>query len=383
MTVLQDLPTEVIELVLSYLDIEPPSTRKFFHEPRPNLFKCPHPPLKNLSRTCHSFRQLTFNSLFLHLKITDHERIDDLLTFLKIHYAGEHQRFHSMLVHDMNCVEGGTAPTLVSTIRKIVDIIKPTDLILALDPNILSMVLVGANYSQDAWAFQIPFQIIRLRCSLLEASNWPGNPRQKTFAILRLYPWTQISFNEGSSVPAYSTYEYFQLRVPSWFERWPLSLLEISDSIGPMFSWIQDPLAHLISSFDFVAVFPFSGCINKLTAILHQLTNLQVLRTQLSPCTWCDEADGEGSAGVASHGTGRAEHRDLWMEFESAYTALADWMDKSASTSHLERLEVLDYNNEGLRSTLDVCFADDCMVRAWTRCAAGVWKKKAEVKLQE
>ena len=384
MAVLHDLPLEITEMIVSHLDVDPPSKRNFFHEPRPNLFKPMNPPLKNLSLTCRSFRRLTFDSLFLHLKISNHLKIDALLIFLKTHLAAKSQLFRSVLVHDMNCIEAATVPTLLTTIYKIMDMIKPTDLILALNPDVLAKVLVGQSYSRDSWAFQIPFQMIRLRRSPFEEPawhSWHSTCRRKISAILRLYPWAEISYNEGSSVPAYSTYEYYRLRITSWFERWQLSAFEMGLGMRTVLSPTQNHLASHLICFDFIAVFPW---MSRMTAFLDQLPKLRVLRTQLSPCTW-HEADGEGCSvgAAASLGTGRAEHRDLWMEFENTYTALAEWMYRRAVTSRLVRLEVLDYGNEGLGSTLDACFTDDFMGRAWTRCAAGVWEKKEELRIRE
>ena len=383
MAIFQDLPTEIVEQIVSYLGAKPPSERRMFDQPRLDLFDCHLQPLKNVSLTCHSLRICSLKPLFRHLKV-NYPSLLELNGSLQ-DKTWPRLRVESVLLYELEY--NVNVNIIFGMIKWIMQNLNPGRLSLALLPDIMASLLGRLDNSRDSWAFRIPFQTIHLSYptvggSLVESGGVDTCLPNESHNVLRLRPWTHLTFNEGSSVPAYSVYEYYQLMMPAWLPRSPTNVTTANLGTTPYYRC----LAASLTVFDLIAVFPFSGCefnwMEAVTALLDTLFNLRIFRIQLSPRTWHIDHSSDGLGEVVMD-AGRAERRDLWMELEMSYRHLAFWMFIGPKNETLERVEVLDYKNEGLRATLDDCFRDEFLLEWTVRQEKGAWEREKTPQLQE
>ena len=90
---------------------------------------------------------------------------------------------------------------------------------------------------------------------------------------------------------------------------------------------------------------------------------LQVFRIQLGP-----------SANHNSN-SGRADHKDLWMEFETSCHAVARSMSHPIPSSP-DEMHLLDVRNKDLHGILDMHFNPEEM-QGWRFCGDGICVKEA------
>ena len=376
MAILDNLPIEIIRYVLSFLEVVPPSQRRLFDEPQLDLFESNIQPLKNLSLTCRSLRICSLQPLFRHIKINSTTSNKLLTDFLRDQVRTV--PIPSVFLYDLKCTQY-TAKSVLSLVQRVMNSMNPERLTIALPPDAMTALLGCWGGSQDSWAFQIPFQIVHFHYPATGGRHFdPGglDAYESTISrnVLRLRPWTHITFNEGSSVPAYSMYEYFHLTMPTWIPPWSASRAIKHHE----FAMQCRSMAFSLATFDIIGVFPFAGSdhgwMKSVTSFLDTLVNLRTFRVQISPKTWQTEQDGAW-VNEAVTDTGKIEYKDLWMEFEMSYRHLAEWMKRGPVNDTLERIVVLDYQNQGLRTTLDGCFTDERMTNWVTPGDTGIWEK--------
>ncbi|KAK1071797.1 hypothetical protein LTR12_008568 [Friedmanniomyces endolithicus] len=142
-------------------------------------------------------------------------------------------------------------------------------------------------------------------------------------SILSLRPWTQITINEGSFLPAYSTDELGERGPPS-------VIFSIKDSLTPRPTYTASVqrLSHTplpsLRKFSYIAIFPFSGNLD-FRDLLPQLEELDLqLAPALSP---------HGSSILSDpQRRGEADLLDCWTELEAVYGQLAAQLATSRIT---------------------------------------------------
>ncbi|KAK3170270.1 hypothetical protein OEA41_009657 [Lepraria neglecta] len=371
MAFLTDLPTELLQHIISFLeDSEPPSIQHLHEEPSEALLNSPHHPIKDLSRICHRLHQTTFPTLFTNLKVSL-DTIDDILPFITQHSF--RTKVSTLLLHaTTQALETAKTLSISTDVRPWVRILA---LIESADPHALTILLPPSAFEyilpydlrlSDEWAFNIPYQLLHLshmrdpiRATLDAVPATDQN-------IFQVRPWTHCIYNEGSSIRAYSTYEYFHKRGPSLLN---------PQKPAEMVHFLLECAPH-ITSFDFIAVFPFphsdmcQSHTRKLTRFLtYMARNLKHLRIQLAPSSDNGILDDTEALGTC-------QRSDLWTEFENAYALLMRRLDVGGLKC-LTGFTILDYKNPGLRDVIDRVVGGYVFTgeREWRHEGDGRWNK--------
>ncbi|KAF2190232.1 hypothetical protein K469DRAFT_682357 [Zopfia rhizophila CBS 207.26] len=183
----------------------------------------------------------------------------------------------------------------------------PSRVVVAAPPTTLAGLLDTQMLSSDAWAFDMKMHYIELRqpdTNRIVHSNSSCRPWDT--ALIHRRPWSHLGYNEGSSITAYSTYEYHLKQSPKMLY---LIILRLAKEV-------QD--CCNISSFSFVGVFPFSTNITTIIRALHKVRTLRTVQFQLAPGT-------ENNLLSNPKLMGRAQPHDLWMEWNESYKVIASF----------------------------------------------------------
>ncbi|KAF2468972.1 uncharacterized protein BDR25DRAFT_230849 [Lindgomyces ingoldianus] len=187
--------------------------------------------------------------------------------------------------------------------------LEPFRVVVAAPPTTLAGLLDTQMLSSDAWAFDMKMHYIEL---LQPEPSRINHPRESTCrpwdsALVHRKPWTHLGYNEGSSITAYSTYEYHLKQSPKMLY---LIILRLAKEV-------QD--CCNIVSFSFHGVFPFSTNITTIIRALHKVKTLRKVHFQLAP-------GNENSLLNTPKRMGRAQPHDLWMEWNESYKVIASFL---------------------------------------------------------
>ena len=357
MVTLTDLPEELASRILSFIDAEDPPSKRFLHEePSISILVSDYHPLKALAQTCHLLHRLSWSALFLYLRVSI-EDIEKLVKYAQKYNLRGHVQ--SMLLYSKafsSEAGGSSAETALDTtsvwtgIRTLMNEVEPSSVTFVLSPAAFEHILPYKLHLADAWAFNIPYQILRLEQDQRTRSKPLAEPSidQK---ILTLRPWINMTFNEGSSVPVYSNYEYFHKRTPSLVKTlaFPPELNE---------------LIHTLTTLTLIAVFPIYHEV--IQEFLTYLPNLQHLRTQLAPTANNQILDQPTALGTSLQS-------DLWTEFQDFYVWLVENLSPmTISNPNLKKFSILDYPNSGFRETIPDSFINQMLVD-WHHDGRGHW----------
>jgi hypothetical protein len=119
--------------------------------------------------------------------------------------------------------------------------------------------------------------------------------------------WDHIAYNEGASIPVYSTYEFHLKR--------PFSPLV--DLLTLCSSRIND--SFQLRSFSFIGLFPLSSHVVRMVNGLEEILTLRKVRFQLAPGPENDLLNDQERLR-------RAQPRDLWLEWTDSYIAIGSLM---------------------------------------------------------
>jgi hypothetical protein len=186
--------------------------------------------------------------------------------------------------------------------------LNPLRVVVAAPPTTLAGLLDVQMLSSDAWAFDMKMHYVELvhddtkRIEHLSATCRPWN-----LALIHRRPWTHLGYNEGSSITAYSTYEYHLKQSPKMLY---LTLVRLAKETGTCCN---------IRSFSFIGVFPFSTNITTVIRALQKIRTLRSVQFRVSP--------GPENALLSSpKRMGRAQPPDLWLEWNGTYRAIAGFL---------------------------------------------------------
>ena len=339
MASLLKLPPELLEQIISVLTGgETLSTKLLHEEPSNALLQCDYHPLKDFSLACSATRQLCFPSLFTTIKV-DINNTDEFLRFAKANSLFS-------LVDSLLLYPGLSPQTQDFSNRNIwLPMVRVIDSAL---PSVVTVVLTTSLFQQvlpyelnllDEWAFRIPCQVLQLRMPRdLAAVSKPSRAALESQNLFQIREWTHCTFNQGSSINVYSSYEYFLKKTPSIFN--PRDYSEVERKMT------EGAFANL-TSLDYITIFPIDH-MHPFCKCIESMKNLKCLRVQFAPTLSNNVLDDPVAMGKCQPG-------DLWLEFEECYKILTIciWATWDAGTISLEEFVSLDYVNPSLRELLD------------------------------
>ena len=372
------LPTELIEHVVTFVEqaSPPPSTLRLREPPTPDIFKgmpsASHRvsmSLKSLSETCWTFRDLVAPKLFAHLKGRG-EEAERLVDFCKSKSFSASPK--SILLYfdplDYPALDlSDTCPGQLLTdfdplcpVRAsatwMVDVVNPQALIMVAPPKCLGWLMDLSLKMSDCWVVNVPLQMMRLEQGPLSPVQWfPHDTVHDNKTLSTVRPWNYCTYNEGSFVPAYSTYEYHIYEAPS---------LHQSDSMPELECHALQ--LGCLRSFELVAVFPFNH-VEGTVYFLSHLPNLQRLSVQLAPSLECQQREVIGTSASCPG--------DFWLELELNYSFLRDLLNLCLPS--LSLYDVLDYASPGYRSIVDSAMAK--VSGDWKPNHKGTWTREVKV----
>ncbi|ORY17118.1 hypothetical protein BCR34DRAFT_556059 [Clohesyomyces aquaticus] len=236
--------------------------------------------------------------------------------------------------------------------------LEPLRVVVAAPPTTLAGLLGTQVLSSDVWAFDMKMHYIELvqpRSSRADHTR-ESNCRPWDSALVHRRPWTHLGYNEGSSITAYSTYEYHLKQSPKMLY---LILLRLAKEA-------QD--CCNIHSFSFYAVFPFSTNLTTVIRALHKVKTLRKVQFQLAP-------GDENILLDARDKMGRAQPRDLWMEWNESYKAIASFLGSYTFPNGAEFVSS-DCSNLSLADEVDRLMS---MLRergtGWRKTELGKWTR--------
>ncbi|KAI4121953.1 MAG: hypothetical protein LQ347_006682 [Umbilicaria vellea] len=366
------LPQELLDHIISYLDVEPPSLQTLRREPSITLTESDAQPLKNLSRTSRSLRRLTIVTLFKFARIrlnrlsiegiveqpSGSEEINDFGDFVRINALRSHIKGLVLYTEvDLGPELTSTGPRLSSDVSaglasfelahvwgNLLTTLHPNFITMAAPPSTLALLASCVSKDRDAWAFDMPLHILHFKMSYSAPSATSLGPPGEA-DLFHIRDWSHCTLNEGSSLRLYSTYEYF---------------LKTTPSIVPLSS--SNAIVS-IRSVDYIAIFPLHDHTSDISRLLLIMPNLERLRVQLAP---------ESSSKILEDQTRMQKGlpADMWMELVSGYSVMLQTIREMARLKHFQSL---DYAIEGLRASLDGVF--EHTMRGWHRCGGGCWTR--------
>ncbi|RYN97759.1 hypothetical protein AA0120_g2739 [Alternaria tenuissima] len=188
--------------------------------------------------------------------------------------------------------------------NKVFDILEPTRVVAAAPPKTMAALLDSHVGTNDMWAFEMKMHYIELLRDQPPIENNQQEHRTNDAPLIHRRPWNHLGYNEGSSITAYSTYEFY-LKVA------PRILSLVLSRLG------EDPaLCRDLTSFSFIAVFPLSWTVSSIVKAVYEIPSISKVSLQLAPGPEND---------LLSNGSKRrkAQSSDLWSEWRTGYKVLA------------------------------------------------------------
>lgn len=333
---LVNLPPELICNIVSYLPNNQNLASDSWHEEPPtDIVESQVQTYRALSHVCQYLRQTILRTLFnatpVVLKYRPNAYNEELRTVLLAleeakRYLSSHQLSVANLVVRFSMVESPSEIQSLpdaffqDTCSRFLQEIKPKSLTIVLPSQLFPFLssptqreMVGQD---DSWAFDMPLHVLRLSC--------PRTHSHPTEASLWGSPWSNVTLNEGSSLKAYSTYEFYSKQSPSVF---------LDNTFCEKI--ISSTWSLTIREFEYVAIFPLVNHMSHVLSQLKFLTNLATLSMRLAPH--------EDSAILSDpERVGAAQYNDLWLGLEENYASIARAVLYISETHRLRKFRALD-----------------------------------------
>ncbi|KAG9191416.1 hypothetical protein G6011_09504 [Alternaria panax] len=194
--------------------------------------------------------------------------------------------------------------------NQIFELSEPERFVVAAPPKTMAALLESGVATNDSWAFEMKMHYIEfvqtLPSAITSNTEIEKNSRQPSdIGLIHRRPWSHIGYNEGSSITAYSIYEFQFMTTPRILEILLDRLAKNSKSCANL------------SSFSLIAVFPLSSHITQIVSAMHRIPSIRKITLQLAPGPEND---------LLSNGSKRrkAQSSDFWSEWRLGYKALAD-----------------------------------------------------------
>ena len=241
---------------------------------------------------------------------------------------------------------------------QIFDHLEPSRVVVAAPPTTLACLLDTQMLSTDAWAFDMKMHYIELLQSdpprLEHTETTPCRPWNQT--LIHRRPWCHLSYNEGSSITAYSTYEYHLKQSPKMLYLILVRLVQEKQNCCN------------ITSIALTGVFPFATNVASIIRILHKLPTIHHVSIQLAPGP-------ENKLLSNPKRMGRAQPADFWLEWRENYKIVASYLG-AVDFADGAVFESRDCALPGLADDVDECM-DVLRVRgtAWRKTRSGCWER--------
>ncbi|KAL4916324.1 hypothetical protein BDW62DRAFT_212051 [Aspergillus aurantiobrunneus] len=357
-SLIESLPNELLDEIIHHLSSPPPSSNRLHHPPSAHLTKYPNRDLKNLSLTCSRLLDLVRPRLFSH-GCLEPKDANEYLSFVSKSELG---RYVTSVVVNGNNAFDGCGGFGLPWWRRFLCSLTPQRLTVIAPPSVIGE-LFGMKVPQEhSWAFEIPNQIVQLECDWRNCK--PILASDECCSLLDCLPWSSMLFNESSSLKAYNHYEYFLYQVPSLFHRWSAWASTQSPTERPRLAF---SLGNL-TTFTYVAVFPFYNHVQLVLDAVEFMTNLRSLKIQLGPSQNNRVTELEQRCSM--------DPSDPWMELATGYSLIAHAVRNLGRKSRLSSFTACDYEMESVRAEIDVILGDILCDGLWVHDGHGTWNKR-------
>ena len=376
---LNDLPNELLDHVCSFVsaardddhgdagddDGRFPSVQNLRDLPDHNITASKSFPLKNLSRVSSRWLAATRPRLFCHARYELRDQ-DRFLAFCRQHCLTRHVR--TVVVSVRSIFRGSERDLWWSDLFAVLD---PDSVTVVAPPYMFADMARCRFEDTHAWAFHMPLQTMHFRQLKSRALADDGkdttaeNEGTNSDNFFTARPWTEILFNEGSFLRAYSTYEYYLLRAPSVMVDW--------GSVEPLQSPVRElpyPASAItrLTSFCYTAIFPFYTHTNLVLKVVRNMTSLRHLEMQLAPNPGSSVFEEEQQ-------TGSLNPNDPWMELDTSYQLLAHSVRYLGVQGKLTEFLTHDYRLDALREILSQELARRLGAK-WDHDGNGLWRRR-------
>ncbi|KAF1943792.1 hypothetical protein EJ02DRAFT_443103 [Clathrospora elynae] len=230
--------------------------------------------------------------------------------------------------------------------------LEPTRVVVAAPPATLAGLLDTQVLSNDTWAFDMKMHYIELRQpEPLRLDHIDNKCRPWDWALVHRRPWNHLGYNEGSSITAYSTYEYHSKQPPKMLY---LILIRLAKEAQGCCN---------ITSFSFTGVFPFATSVTTIVRALHRIPTLKKVTFQLAPGP-------ENDLLSDAKRRGKAQSSDFWLEWRESYKVIASYL---GVFDFADGAEFESKDCEGKQLAIEVGECMDLLRKRGTG-----WKKEAE-----
>lgn len=238
----------------------------------------------------------------------------DFVRFISQYKLKQHIKsivVHSDIEYELRHVSTADAPlarAVTEIWSQVFSCLEPTRVVVAAPPSTLAGLLDTQMLSSDAWAFDMKMHYVELlQASPLRLDHMSSRCRPWNTALIHRRPWTHLAYNEGSSITAYSTYEYHLKQSPKMLY---LILMRLAKEAEPCCN---------ITSFSFTGVFPFATNVTGIIRALHRIPTLRNITFRLAP--------GPENNLLSEPGRlGRAQSGDFWLEWTESYKVIASYL---------------------------------------------------------
>jgi hypothetical protein len=354
---LADLPNELLDHIVDYLDTECPSEVNWHQRPGTTLTQSQTVDLKTISRTSKHLRHLVLPHLFAHARLNPNH-CTPFLDFIRSHNLTPH--ITSLVAHlPGSCTH--LHPAWWSRILTTVPIMTFTILC---PPYVFAELTKTSLVSPDSWVFNMPYHALRFR------QDHPTLSSNTASHLFTTRPWTHFSVNESSSLKAYSQYEYFLRKTPSLLASLHHSPPPLPGSFPSPFSILLINLTH----FTYTAIFPFYNHVETILHSVRAMSNLISLTFKL-----CPEPDSTVIDDELKLALGHIDLNDAWMEFDTAYNIIMHTViyltPEGGGKGKLEEFKIDDVKMEGIRENLEDMISQR-LQEWWCHAGEGVWRRK-------
>lgn len=355
---IESLPNELLDEIAYLLSSDPPSSNGLHQPPTTYITRSKTRDLKHVSLTCPRLYNIVRPRLFSHCCF----ELKDANEYLSFISESKLDRYvTSAVVKASDALEDCEifgAPWW----RRFLSSLVPRRLTVIAPPSVIGRMFEMQIPQEHGWAFEIPLQVVQLECDWGNCK--PNLVSDEDCGLLDCLPWSSMQFNESSSLKAYNHYEYFLYQIPSIFHRWSPWASTHSLSERPHLS---SSLANL-TSFTYVAVFPFYNHVQLVLDAVEFMTNLRSLKIQLGP-SYNDRA-------TEIEQRGSMDPSDPWMELATGYSLIAHAVRSLGRKSYLSKFIACDYEMEPVRAEIDVILGDILCDGPWTHDGHGTWTKR-------
>jgi len=305
-----------------------------------------------VSMTSKRFRSIVLPRLFTHARLNPYH-LSPFLSFLHTSSISHHVK--SIVA----CLQGPCNHLHPAWWARLLNEIPAISFTIVCAPHVLAEFVSTTIVGVDSWAFNMPYQIIRFRQGRESAAQHISLRHLPNIFSAR--PWTDFSVNEGSSLKAYTTYEYYLRRTPSL-----MATLHVHQSTE------ADAMYTNLTSFTFTAIFPTYNHVDEILKSVRKMTNLKFLHTKL-----CPEPQSSVLHDEITEAHGHIDVNDPWNEFDTSYTLIAQTVIFLTVEGQLEELRVDDVKMEGIRETVEASVTQR-LQQWWTYAGNGVWRRQSK-----